>query len=249
MRILVTFAVEAEFAPWRKLRSFRKRDASNIECFSSQVGDDEVDVLLTGVGGKKAWVEATRAIWDGDVDICISSGLAGGLLSEHQIGEVLVAEKVLASKSDHGVSSDLSLVQSAAACGAKRVRSFCTADRVIVRSAEKRELGAFADAVEMEIGEVLREAAAFGARAVAIRAISDTVDEDLPLDFNKVTNNSGGLSVKRVLGEVVSSPASIPALIRFAQRSKSAAESLSHFLEHYLRSLAPAMTQTGAAVR
>jgi len=30
MRILVTFAVEAEFAPWRKLREFKKRPRMKV---------------------------------------------------------------------------------------------------------------------------------------------------------------------------------------------------------------------------
>jgi len=37
MRILVTFAVEAEFAPWRKLRQFQKLERTDIECFSSKM--------------------------------------------------------------------------------------------------------------------------------------------------------------------------------------------------------------------
>ncbi len=94
MRILVTFAVEAEFAPWRKLRQFQKLERTDIECFSSKMKEGELTVLLTGMGCKKAWIEATKVIWDSDVDICISSGLAGALRPEHLIGELLVPQNV-----------------------------------------------------------------------------------------------------------------------------------------------------------
>jgi len=50
-----------------------------------------------------------------------------------------------------------------------------------------------------------------------------------PLDFNRVTGDSGDISMKRILSEVVSAPGSIPALIRFGQRSRLAAESLAIF--------------------
>ena len=95
MRILVTFAVEAEFAPWRKLREFRKLDSTDSDCFSSRIGDGELTVLLTGMGCKRAWVQATKVIWGGDVDVCISTGLAGALRPGHTVGETLVPANVL----------------------------------------------------------------------------------------------------------------------------------------------------------
>jgi adenosylhomocysteine nucleosidase len=238
MRILVTFAVEAEFAPWRKLRQFQKLQRSDMQCFSSKIYGSEVSVLLTGIGCKKAWVEATKAIWDADVDICVSSGLAGALRPEHMIGDILVPQKVLASKLDRIIPCDSTLVASAVSLGAKGVATFYTADRVISRANEKRNLGAVADAVEMESGEILFEAAAFGARVVAVRAISDTSEEDLPIDFNKVATDEGDVSIPKILTRVAGSPGSIPSLIRFGQQSKRAAESLAEFLERFILMLA-----------
>ena len=236
MRVLVTFAVEAEFAPWRKLQDFRKTSTGGVDYFSTQFGGAELDVFLTGIGGKSAWLEVATAIYDSEIDVCISSGLAGGLRPVHKIGEILVAEKVLAAERDLSAFSEPSLVESAVAMGAKRAL-FYTADHVVLTAAEKQKLGAFADAVEMESCGVLVEAGLFAAKTVAIRAISDTSEEDLPLDFNKVTNVSGDVSLARVLGEVVSAPSSIPALVRFGQRSRIAAQSLANYLERYLQAL------------
>jgi adenosylhomocysteine nucleosidase len=236
MRVLVTFAVDAEFAPWRKLYDFRKAKAAGIDYFSTQLAGADLDVFLTGIGGKSEWLEAATSLYDSEIDVCISSGLAGGLRPEHKIGEILVADKVMAATRDLSAFSETSLVESATAIGAKRAL-FYTADHVVLTAAEKRELGSFADAVEMESCGVLMEAGLFAAKTVAIRAISDTSEEDLPLDFNKVTNNSGDVSLTRILGEVVSAPGSIPALMRFGQRSRLAAQSLAKFLERYLRAL------------
>lgn len=250
MRILVTFAVDTEFAPWRKLRRFQKNTNGVTEFFSARSGGAEVNVLLTGVGGKRAWVEATKVIWDGNVDVCISSGLAGALRFDYRVGDVLAAREVHAIGWKSVVASDLGLIHLAEKQGARCVGSFYTADHVVSSASEKQQLGKMADAVEMESGEVLYEAAAFGAKAVAIRGVSDTADEDLPLDFNKVVTASGDVSIPRVLGEVLRHPLSTPALVKFGNQSKMAAEKLAAFLDRYVEAVAFSVTASvGVAAR
>ena len=250
MRILVTFAVEAEFAPWRKVRQFVKQTDGSAEYFAARIGDANVNVVLTGVGGKSAWVETTKIVWDGDVDICVSSGLAGALRAEYQIGEILAAKEVQAITWKRVVASDAKLIQLAQQHGARAVGSFYSADRVIGSASEKRELGRVADAVEMESGEVLHEASVFGAKVIAIRGISDAVDEDLPLDFNRVMTPAGEVSIPKVLGEVVRHPMSAPALVRFGKQSRMAAEKLGAFLDRYLEGVVSSLGATiGAAAR
>lgn len=234
MRVLVTFALEAEFGPWRKVRQFVKQTNGSAEFFAAQIGGADVNVLLTGVGGKRAWLETTKTLWDSDVDICVSSGLAGALHPEYLPGDILAAKEVQAVGWKCVVASDAKLLQLAVEYGARSVGSFYSADRVIGLASQKCELGRMADAVEMESGEVLYEARAFGAKVIAIRGISDAVDEDLPLDFNKVVTSSGEVSIPRVLGEVVRHPMSTPALVRFGKQSRMAAEKLGAFLDRYV---------------
>ena len=202
----MTFAVDAEFAPWRKLRRFEKRKQENSDFFSTKIADVELNVLMTGIGGKKAWVEAARGLWGGKIDLCVSSGLAGALKLEHKIGEVLAAESVYVADWKNLISCDSRLAADAAACGARIVKHFYSSDHVVMRAEEKRTLGLRADAVDMESAVVLSETAAFGAKGIAIRVISDAADEDLPLDFDRVTTDSGDVSMKRVLGQVAQNP-------------------------------------------
>ena len=238
MKILVTFAVEAEFAPWRKLRPFSSAASGSVPAYTTRLADSEVVVLLTGVGGRKAWADATKLIWDGNVDVCISSGLAGALRPEHRPGDILAARQVHATSWNKVIPSDSALLDLASTCGAKSVKAFYSADHVVVRSEEKRELGAKADAVEMESGEILLEAVAFGAKVIAVRAISDSADEDLPLDFNRVTTETGDISIGRILLQAARRPGSVPALIRFGRQSSQAAEKLAGFLENFIQKLA-----------
>lgn len=249
MRILLTFAVAAEFAPWRKRRGFEKIAKGKAQFFRARIGDSEVNVLLTGVGGKDAWLEATKAIWGGEVDICISSGLAGALRPEYHLGDILAARAVQAAGRKQ-VAADRQLVRLAQEHGALAVDSFYSADHVIGLASEKRELASLADAVEMESREVLYEVAAFGARGVAIRGISDRADQNLPLDFNRVVTSTGEVSIPRVLGEMVRHPSSTAGLIRFANQSRVAAEKLAAFLDRYVEAVASSMsTIIGAVAR
>ena len=249
MRVLVTFAVEAEFAPWRKRRGFERIAKGKVQFYRARVDHSEVNVLLTGVGGKNAWLEAMKVIW-GEVDICISSGLAGALRPGYHRGDVLAAKEVQAVDGKRVVAADRQLVRLAEEHGACAVDSFYSADHVIGLAAEKRELGRRADAVDMESAEVLYETVALGARGIAIRGISDAADEDLPLDFNRVMTSTGEVSVLRVLGEIVRHPLSTVALVRFGNQSRAAAEKLAAFLDRYVQAVASSMsTIAGAAAR
>jgi adenosylhomocysteine nucleosidase len=251
MRILVTFAVDAEFAPWRKLRAFRRVASEQMDCYSAEVHGAEIHVLLTGMGRKKAGVEATKAIWDADVDFCISSGLAGGLRPEHLAGEILVPAEVVNAEGS-SVACDGELTELAERNGAKRVGNFYTGSDVVLLAHDKKKLGEKADAVEMESFDILKEAKGFGSKVVAVRAVSDTVDEDLPLDFNRVATDEGEVSLAKVFGQIALNPAAIGPLVRFGRQSRMAAEKLSIFLDGFVDALAKQskeLSTSGAGTR
>ena len=84
MRILVTFAIKAEFSRWASRHPFVPYEFENWETrrefdlFKANIGHDEVTVLLTGMGGENA-AKAILSIPLEIHDVCISSGLAGSL--------------------------------------------------------------------------------------------------------------------------------------------------------------------------
>jgi adenosylhomocysteine nucleosidase len=241
MKILVTFALDTEFAPWRTLREFRTVQWGDARVNRAQIGAAEVVVLLTGAGPKQANL-ATAKVLGGDqesIHLCISSGLAGALKPEYRIGQVLAARSVCTENeetdsSSNPLRSSAALLSFAAECGATEVEQFFSSVRVVGRAEEKRHLGERSDAVEMESFEVLLESAAYGIPAIAIRAISDSVDDDLPLDMNRIFTDEGQVSIPRVLGQVALHPTSVPELVRLGQNSKVAAESLAQFLDKYM---------------
>jgi adenosylhomocysteine nucleosidase len=194
--------------------------------------------MLTGIGRNDAWVNATKELWNDFDGICISTGLAGSLRAEHGQGDVLVARRVQVPNWKTVISNEENLVSLAEKSGAKVVGAFYTADHVVIGATEKKDLGVVADAVEMESGEILREAKTFGVKGVAVRCISDEADEELPLNFNKVITDQGEVSMGRVAVEIARRPWAIPQLVKFGRQSRAAAEKLAGFLEEFVPAVA-----------
>jgi len=171
------------------------------------------------------------------VEVCVVSGLAGGLRGDHALGNVLVAHNVGATRGGMTHAGHPELVAAAVAAGAKSVERFITADHVIANSNEKRKLGAAGDAVDMESFWILSAAAQRDVPAVAIRAISDTVDSNLPIDFEGISNAQGAVSVPKVIGQLAASPSRLGGLLRLAHDSERAAANLAKVLDWFVRSV------------
>ncbi len=237
MRILVTFAVDAEFAPWQRLREFRGAAASSLRIFDAEIGGVQVRAVLTGMG-KASARQALRAAFDGPVDLCISTGLAGGFKPSYSAGEILVARRVIEGLQGPGIASDEALRTAAADHGARVVDAFLSSGRLIREAAEKRRLSAFADAVDMESYEVLRVAGERGVPAVAVRVVSDPCEMDLPYDFERIVDAGGRVQLLGLIGQVLRRPHRVPGLIRLGRQSRRAAERLAQFLDAFVGSLA-----------
>ena len=83
----------------------------------------------------------------------------------------------------------------------------------------------------------MAEARRYRVPAVAIRAISDGVDENLPLDFNRTIDEDGEFAWLPALSQLVSSPSRLPRLVRFGFETSKSARNLAHFLDRYLKCL------------
>ncbi len=236
MKILITFALETEFAPWRRLRGFEQVADAAYPAYHARIGKADVRVVLTGVGPAHAR-RALATAFDPLPDMCITSGLAGALRPEYRRGEILSARETREASSDRTIPSDVRLHEAAIALGARPVEIFCTSDDLAMTGERKRHMGRMADAVEMESFCVLTEASGRGVPAVAIRVISDAVDEELPFDFRQSLDSRGGIQYLRVAGRVARAPHRLPALLRLGWRSWRAAALLARFLDLYVQSL------------
>jgi nucleoside phosphorylase len=240
MRILVTFAVAAEFAPWRRRYPFGRKEIGDSGhkgdadgWYTCETGDVRLDVYLTGIGWKGSRAVLVSLLKE-KPDLCISSGLAGGLDSTLKSGEIVVAREILLVDGGQKVTSRPWLVDLAEETGAKPVRTFLTNPGVVCEGNAKRSMAAFGDVVEMESFHVLKSARDLQVPALSVRAISDTVDQDLPFDFGRAIGRGGRISYGRLLLQVATRPRKLAAMIEFGKKSEKAAQNLADFLDRYV---------------
>jgi adenosylhomocysteine nucleosidase len=133
--------------------------------------------------------------------------------------------------------ADRRLVGEAEARGARIVPTLVSTDRVLVRAAEKAAWAGRAAIVDMESWRVLEAATALGIPALAVRAVSDLADEDLPLDFNRVLAPDGRVKRGALAVALMSRPWRVGAIARFGRESVRAATGLGAFLDDYVVAL------------
>ena len=247
MRILVTFAVDAEFAPWRKLREFRSIDYDGLPLRRTDIGEAEITVLLTGMGGEAAaqamGLMMNMADQDRHFDICISSGLAGALEDRLVPGNIIaprtvMSESRMAKPASEQLSVDADLHEQAVHLGAICSDCLLTTNQVLVKAQLKKECSSRAQSVDMESFEIVKDAIAWGARGIVVRAISDAANEDLPINFNLTISRDRQISIPKVLLQLAKNPLALPALIKFGKQSRASAESLVGFLDRYIQEIA-----------
>jgi adenosylhomocysteine nucleosidase len=142
-------------------------------------------------------------------------GWAGALREEIAPGTVVKASMV----------RDLNTGEMFAAEGSGGL--LLTSSRVAVRE-EKQRLGKTYDgavAVDMEAAALARMAVAHDLRFYAIKAVSDTLEEDLP-DMNPFVTSGGQFATARFIASVATKPKYWSALAQFGKQAKFAADNL-----------------------
>jgi adenosylhomocysteine nucleosidase len=240
MKILVTFAVRAEFAPWQRRRNFLQLPGER-PVFEALFGGARVRAILTGMGQDHA-LEAAKSALAYKPDICISSGLAGSLQSDYRPGDILAARLVSEVGEPVAVASHRELLATAVECGARQIERLATSRTLVARAEQKRELKDQAEAVDMESYTILAEAARCGVPAVAIRAISDTADFDMPYDFARACDTHGQIRVMGVVSQIFRRPSGVPALLKLSRDSRFASRRLADFLDAFAGTMADRLT-------
>lgn len=208
-RFLVFFALREEAA------AFKQR----------LVGQSDVACALTGIGRENAERVARQYLDRLRPAQVLTCGFAGGL-NPHLTPETVVFE-----------TEDERLRGRLVAAGARPARFHC-AGRIAITAAEKallhRQTGA--DAVEMESAVIHTLCWDRKIPVATVRAISDTAEEDLPLDFNHLSRPDKSLDLPRLITYVIRRPRLISPLLQLQKRAQGAATRLAGVLAQVTQS-------------
>lgn len=195
------------FALPEEAKGFQRRNLSAVR------------VVVTGMGRANTERALAAALMETNPGLVLTCGFAGGLDPALALNTVLFETK------------DTALAERLSGAGLRAARFHC-ASRMAVTAAEKaslrRETGA--DAVEMESAHVHRLCLERGLPCATVRVISDTADEDMPLDFNRLTTPEMKMHFGRLALAIGKSPTKITALLRLQRQTAAAAGALADAL-------------------
>jgi nucleoside phosphorylase len=236
-KILVSMALQAEFAPWQRLRTFRRIRFCGSSFHQANIGNAEIRVILTGVGARQA-DDLSEFAAQYRPDAGIVAGVAGGLKPGLQAGEILVAESVWSEDPNKSAPSDPRLLHDAVQCGATPVEQLLTVAHVVRTAEAKSALAHAGDAVEMESLTVMQRLSREMIPAVAIRVIADTARESVPYDFEAALNSNGQIRLWRLAPEVIIRPWTVAHAVQFGITCRRATMILAGYLDRFVQQLA-----------
>ncbi|MGA2257730.1 MAG: hypothetical protein ABSG53_23965 [Thermoguttaceae bacterium] len=196
-------------------------------------GNREIVLVESGSGGRRA-AKAVHALIDAyQPRVIVSAGFAGGLDPQVRRQDLVVATSLLNS-----TSGEITLDPAALIPWLDEVQNFhrgrlLTFDRVVRLREEKRQLGRQHDAlaVDMEsfaVAKVCRERAV---DVLAIRTISDAVDDQLPPDVGKLlAQRSFAGQLGAAVGSIFRRPTSVKDLFNLHQNALASSSRLARFL-------------------
>ncbi len=163
----------------------------------------------------------------------LSIGFAGALSPSLQAGDLVIAREVR----DSNISPDASLLSAAERVQIERVRfgAAVTTDEILWRAESKRALASSLDAneigfVDMESTAIAKVCARRGVPFLIVRSITDPLDEDLPLDFDRYRDGDGQVDPKKIIRAALLRPATFKALLVLRKRSKLCADRMADFV-------------------
>jgi adenosylhomocysteine nucleosidase len=249
--ILIFYAFAREAAAFkRRLESRTALGIDGLRGFRGRLGSAEIVGLATGLGIRRAADTARRAMRSFaspnlsptlSADLVIATGLAGALSEELRPGDLVLADRLILDGEDAESArrtiaippADLARFQTALETRrlAFTTGTILTAARILKDGAGKRDArtrtGALA--VDMESAAIAAEAYRCGLRFACVRAVLDTVDEEIV--GAELAGPDGEVRPLAAASFVLRNPAAVVGLARMMRSLNRATAALATALE------------------
>ncbi len=226
----------------KKLEGRKREDRQGFSFLTGSLGGQRIVLVASGMGRGRTRHAATTLVEGFSPSTLLSTGLAGALQPDLRPGEIILGEQILDQTSSDPCplpSSPLLLRLARETAEALEIPyrqgTLLTSARILIEPEEKRGAGrSGALAADLESAAVAQ--IAFQARLpfLAIRVVSDTSDQRLGMDFNRLTGRKGEVSPLKVLLTLLACPKVGPSLWRLKETSGAALRALAPFLLHFL---------------
>jgi nucleoside phosphorylase len=230
--IAVTFALSAESSEFlRRLRNRSCAYRNGITTIRGKIGDREVEVLHTGVGEKICRQWLGKFLENQQFDLLISTGFAGALNDELQVGNLLLAKNFsTVNLSNRRYFSKLPV----------HMADLFTASTLTDSSDERAEIARTSGAagVDMETEFIARACAAYAIPLLSLRVITDTQREPFPAPAHVLFDVAKQRTdLPKLATFFLTHPNRILRLIQFARRIANARKTLADALVAIVREL------------
>ncbi len=217
---VVTFSLPAESRDFRAALRIR----------GGRIGGRDIRVVHLGIGAAAAAEAMGRVMADARPEAVICAGFAGGLDPRLRVGDVVIAENFTAP--------ELLARAPLRAVRGKLVTHPAAVETPEAKAALARESGAIA--VDMETAIVAELYRAAGLPLLAVRAISDSASEALPVPFEEWFDlERQRPRVWRLLRFLAAHPAQIRPFARFVRGLSPARRALGEYLVALLEASPP----------
>jgi adenosylhomocysteine nucleosidase len=194
-------------------------------------------LVRSGMGRERARRALVEIAEKWDLKEVISIGYAGALDPSLEVGDLVVADKVVevdSSQPDKEKKSYILEKEIFSTLTALRRKILLTVDRPAATPEEKKLLREkySAVAVDMETSALADEAQARNLSFFSVRAITDTADQEL-IDCAHLVEENGDVSKLKAGWHVITHPGDLKGMIALGQHAKIATTNLTEFLKPY----------------
>jgi nucleoside phosphorylase len=248
-RVCMVGAVREEIAGvLREMRACKKiKLAGGMSVWDGVWCGIPVVLVRSGVGAQRARNAVVAVAEHFSIARLVSLGYAGGLNPDLDVGDLVVADRVLESPAGIALADstpsamreirlDSPGVDLAIALADKLRRgTFLTVHEIVHRPELKSLLWQrySAQAVEMETALLARWAQDLGVPFLAVRSITDTSRQEL-IDFSPLQVENGEVSLLKAGWYVLTHPCAVKDLVALGLNAKTATARLTEFLRHFL---------------
>ncbi len=241
IQIGIVIALPTEWGYFRKaFHVHHERRLAGRRHYMGRFGRLPISVVIGGVGQENARTAAQLLCESDRPSALVSIGFAGALSPELKRGDIVLSsysrrlEEIQIPASDIELSDRLKTVADESHEHHVYVSPLYTADRIIARHEEKRDLfeKTQADIVDMESFSVYQVAKSKNIPFVGIHGITDTAEEDIPaLELiNPFLTSNSLIRYPKIFWDLARRPKFVWDLALLNHDAKVAGRQLTHFL-------------------